>query len=200
MAKTPSPDIEFDENTEPFDVAEMMQQNPAPAARPAASHPNTAAMNADIRLSRIEKAIAGLAAQRGAPAPKEVGGYEAECRALIEDEKRIFAEATKIPSNIVRSYGPSQLVTRADYGDQRLNGIIIIRGYTMAELTQVSDGTKTTSATKAQRAVGGLTVEVWGYLEVNKREKIGLLVSFPEQAVSTIISLRSDLHVSPDVG
>jgi len=197
MAKSPSPDIEFDENTEPFDVAEIMQQTAAPAARPAASHPNTAAMNADIRLSRIEKAIAGLAAQRGAPAPKEVGGYEAEVNALVEDEKKIFAEATKIPSGIVRSYGPSQLVTRDDYGAQRLNGVIVVRCYVLTELSQVSDGQKTTSATKSQRAVGNLTVEVWGYLEANKREKIGLLVTFPEQAVSAIVSLRSDLHVSP---
>jgi hypothetical protein len=199
MAKTPQPDIEFDAEPEPFDVAEMLQQErPAPTPQ-AGQRPNAAAMSADIRLSRIEKAIAQLATQRGTPASRpELSGYDAECHALIEDEKRIMSEAVKITSGILRSYGPSQLVTKDDYGAQRLNGIVITRCGLVSEVSQTSDGAKTVSATKTQRAIGNVTVEVWGYLEAGKREKIGLLVCFPEQAVSAIVSLRSDLHVSPD--
>jgi len=149
------------------------------------------------RLARLESMVSKLV--EGKTKPTQPGGYERERMSLLEDEQKICGVVTSLGRGVqLNGYGAAQLALKPEWGNERINGVIMMRTPTTRVGTQRLDNNKKLVGTEINEVVAGEPwFEVWGYLESNNREKIGMLAMFPASAVSCIVSLRSDMHINP---
>jgi hypothetical protein len=162
--------------------------------------PSKTSKEPDDRLARLENMVTKLVENKTGKAMPTTDSYERERLALLDDEGKIatFALGLSSPSKIICSYGAAQLVLKPDWNGERFNGVIIVRSLMTRVGTQFLDNSKKLVRTEIKdEVVGEPWCEVWGYLESNNREKIGLLATFPAAAVSCIVSLKSDMHIRP---